>query len=386
MRPAEVIRTVMRSFACAAVMCAALWPLQTAAQSCAAPPDLGDGWKVAAPQTQGLDAAQLCAIGPRFDAWAQANAHAVLVVRNGVLVYERYFTGEDEKFGERIGAVAYDAGKLHDVRSVTKSIVSVGIGIAIARGLIASVNVPVFSLFPEYADLRTPEKDAITVQHLLTMSAGLAWNENVPYSDPRNSEVQMYGATDPIRYVLSQPLATPPGRVYNYNGGLTTLLAAIVKKAGGRPFDQFLQEALFEPLGVSEVEWIRNGAGDPWPASGLRLRPRDLAKIGQLVLSRGEAQGRQIVPAAWIDQSITPQINGEGMFYYGYQWWLGRTLVARQDVSWAVAVGLGGQRMFVVPSKGLVVVVHAGLYRGPIFQGTVGNTVLNGYVLPALQP
>ena len=308
----------------------------------------------------------------------------MLVARNGVLVYERYFTGEDEKFGQPLGAVAYDAGKLHDVRSVTKSIVSLGIGIAIERGLIPSVDVPVFSLFPEYADLRTPEKDAVTLQHLLAMSAGFAWNESVPYSDPRNSEVQMYNAADPIRHVLSQPLATPPGRLYNYNGGLTTVLAAAVKKATGRPFDQFLQEALFDPLGIGHVEWIRNGQGDVWPASGLRLRPRDLARIGQLVLSRGAWQGKQIVPAAWIDQSLTPQFNGEGMFYYGYQWWLGRTLVARQEVSWAAAVGWGGQRMFVVPSRGLVVVVHAGLYRSPIFQGSVGNTVLSGYVLPAL--
>jgi CubicO group peptidase (beta-lactamase class C family) len=251
----------------------------------------------------------------------------VLVARNGVLVYERYFTGEDEKFGQPLGAVAYDAGKLYDVRSVTKSIVSLGIGIAIERGLFPSVDAPVFSLFPEYADLRTPEKDAITLQHLLTMSAGFAWNESVPYSDPRNSEVQMYNAADPIRHVLAQPLATQPGRVYDY----------------------------------------------------------DVARIGQLVLSRGAWQGKQIVPAAWIDQSFTPQINGEGLFFYGYQWWLGRTLVARQEVSWAAAVGWGGQRMFVVPSRGLVVVVHAGLYRSPIFQGSVGNAVLNGHVLPALQ-
>ena len=144
--------------------------------------------------------------------------------------------------------------------------------------------------------------------------------------------------------------------VYNYNGGLTMLLAAAVKKATGRPFDQFLQEALFDPLGITQVEWLRDRHGDPWPASGLRLRPRDLARIGQLVLLRGAWQGKQIVPAAWIDQSITPQINGEGLFYYGYQWWLGRTMVAREDVSWASAVGWGGQRMFVVPSKGLVFV------------------------------
>ena len=366
------------------VFTVALAPLSAAAEDCASPPDLGDGWKVAAPATQGLDGERLCAIGPRFDAWTQANTHAVLVVRNGVLVYERYFTGEDEKWGERLGAVVYDAGKLHDLRSVTKGVASLGIGIAIERGLIASVNVPVFSLFPEYADLRTPEKDAITLQHLLTMSAGLAWNEQVPYSDPGNSETQMFMAADPIRHVLSRPLAAPPGQGYNYNGGLTTVLAAIVSRAIGKPFDQFIQEALFDPLGITQVEWIRDRHGNPWPASGLRLRPRDLARIGQLVLSRGEWQGRQIVPAAWIDQSITPQINGDGLMFYGYQWRLGRSLVARQEVGWAAGWGWGGQRLFVVPSKGLVVVTHAGLYRSPMLQVVPGYTVLNDYVLPAL--
>jgi CubicO group peptidase (beta-lactamase class C family) len=104
---------------------------------------------------------------------------------------------------------------------------------------------------------------------------------------------------------------------------------------------------------------------------------------GQLVLSRGEWQERRIVSAAWIEQSIAPQINGEGLFFYGYQWWLGRSLLAQREVDWAAAVGLGGQRMFVVPSKGLVVVVHAGLYRSRL-QSAVGFTVLNGHVLPAL--
>jgi CubicO group peptidase (beta-lactamase class C family) len=105
-----------------------------------------------------------------------------------------------------------------------------------------------------------------------------------------------------------------------------------VAKAAGRPFDRFVQQALLDPLGISDAEWVRGSGGLPWAASGLRLRPRDLAQVGQLVLSRGEWQGKRVVSADWIAQSIAPQINGEGLFFYGYQWWLGRSLVAQREV------------------------------------------------------
>lgn len=367
----------------AAIALAPAGVLAQGAADCGAPPDLKDGWRVSAPQEQQLAPALICSIGPEFDAWKPANAHAVVVVRHGVLVYERYFAGEDERFGEKLGRVAFDARTLHDLRSVSKSITSLAVGIALDRGWLKDLDAPVFSFFPEYPELRTPEKERITLRHLLTMSAGLAWNENVPYSNPANSEVKMIGTPDPYRFVLAQPVATPPGQIYNYNGGGTMLLAKVLAKASGKPFDVLVKEALFEPLGIAEAEWARYPSGDANAASGLRLRPRDLARIGQMVLARGLWQGRRIVASSWIEQSTTPQINGEGLFFYGFQWWLGRTLSNRREVGWWSAVGWGGQRVFVVPDEDIVVVVTAGLYNGPIFQGAVGATVLNGHVLPA---
>jgi CubicO group peptidase (beta-lactamase class C family) len=143
------------------------------------------------------------------------------------------------------------------------------------------------------------------------------------------------------------------------------------------------QEVLFDPLGIREVEWGRYGNGDPVAGWGLRMRPRDLAKIGQLVLDRGRWQGKQIVPEAWIAQSTAPQIDpGWRGAFYGYLWWLGRSLVERREIDWIAGVGLGGQRVFIVPDRDLVAVVTAGLYRSPL-QDQVGSTVLNRYVLPA---
>jgi CubicO group peptidase (beta-lactamase class C family) len=345
------------------------------------PVDLQDGWPIGSPESVGLDGELLRGIGPHFESWTDANAHAILVARHGELVYEHYFTGEDQSWGKVLGRVTYDAGKRHDLRSITKSITSLLIGIAVDRAWIGGLDTPVFSFFPEHADLRSPEKDKITLRHLLTMSPGFAWNEDLPYSNPENSERLMSAAPDLCRYVLEQPLIRPPGRTYIYNGGATALLAAILRKTSGQSIDVLAQRELFDPLGISDVEWIRYADSAPVAASGLRLRPRDLLKIGQIVLAGGAWQGRRIVSRSWIEDSTAPHINGEGLFFYGYQWWLGRSLVNREEIKWVSGVGYGGQRLYVVPTKGLVVLAMAGLYDSTMFHGIVGEVVLRRYAL-----
>jgi CubicO group peptidase (beta-lactamase class C family) len=354
------------------------------AQDCAPPPDLKDGWQVATPQSADMDAALLCSIGTRFDAWKEANAHAVLVLRRGQLVYEKYFTGEDQRWGAPLGKVAYDGSQRHDMRSISKSVVALLTGIALERGWIASLDQSVYAFFPEHADLRTPEKDAMTIRHLLMMASGLAWNENLPYSNPQNSERIMTTAPDRVRYVLEQPLSTLPGSQYNYSGGATTLLAAILRKVSGLRLDAMAKTLLFDPLDISEAEWVSYMDGEPIAASGLRLRPRDLARIGQMVLEQGQWRGRRIVSTGWIAAMTAPQINGDGLFFYGYQWWLGRSLSDGQELQWSAAFGWGGQRLYIIPDRDLVIVVLAGLYYNPPLQGAVGNIVLNRHVLPAV--
>ncbi|MBI3516558.1 MAG: serine hydrolase, partial [Proteobacteria bacterium] len=292
------------------------------AQDCGAPAARDDGWAIAPPEAVGLDPARVCAIEGRL-ADGKANIHAVLVARNGTLVFERYFTGADEIWGRPTGTVTFDPETKHDVRSISKSVTSLVFGIALGPAAAATLDAPVFDFFPEYAGLRTPEKDRILVRHLLTMSAGLAWDETRPYTDPENSEIRMIRSTDPHRFVLEQPVALAAGQRYNYSGGSATLLAAIVEKISGRPFDDFARTALFEPLGITDTAWIKMPNSVTAAASGLRLKPRDLAKLGQLVLARGQWQGRLVAPATWIDQSIAPQISGASIYFYGYQWWLG---------------------------------------------------------------
>jgi CubicO group peptidase (beta-lactamase class C family) len=281
------------------------------------PAKLNDGWPVAAPEQQGIDGPILSGIGPRFAAWDKACAHAVVVARHGTLVYEHYFTSEDWRWNEPLGAVAFDATVKHDVRSITKSVTSLLVGVALDHGWITDINTPVVTYFPEHGDLRTPEKERITRAHLLTMSAGLAWDESVPWTSATNNEHLMDEASDPYRYVLEQPVAAPPGQLYNYCGGAPTLLQGVVQKTSGKALDILAREALLEPLDITDAEWTRFPNGDVRGYGGLRLRARDLVKIGQLVLNHGIWQGRQIIPAEWIEESTAPQINGESIFFYG---------------------------------------------------------------------
>ena len=184
----------------------ALAPLQSGAQTneimeCGTPASGMDTWEVAKQASAGWDIKGLCALAEHLDASPQENVHGVVVVHANRLVFEKYITGPDERWGLPLGDTAHGPNVLHDVRSVTKSVISLLVGIAIDRKLIGGVDQPVLGFFPEYAPLRSPEKDGILLRHLLAMSSGLAWDENRPYSDPKNSEIRMARARGslPIR-------------------------------------------------------------------------------------------------------------------------------------------------------------------------------------------
>jgi CubicO group peptidase (beta-lactamase class C family) len=330
---------------------------------CGVPVARDDGWPVASVNEDKLiDRGALCRMADRLAASSTANVHAVLVARGGKLVFERYFRGSDEIQSRRVGNVTFDADTLHDMKSVSKSVASLALGIAIDRGLIGSVNEPIFSFFPELSDLRSTEKERIQLVHALTMSMGLKWVEATPDNDDDNDEARMHRAPDPCRYVLGLAATVPAGQEFFYNTGALTLVSAIIRKTTGRPLDEFARAALFEPLGITAVEWNRV-KGDTDAGGGLRLRPRDMAKIGQLVLAGGRWNDRQIVSKAWIDASMTPRTDATSLFFYGYLWWLGRSLLNGREVHWAGALGRGGQSIRIVPELDLVVVVTAGYYQ-----------------------
>ena len=352
--------------------------------ACGSPASLNDGWPTATPEGTSLDGPRLCGIAARLAA-TNANVHAVVIVRHGKLVFEQYFNGDDQLWGTERGPHEFDASTKHDMRSVSKSVTSLLVGIAIDRELIRNVDEPVLKFFPDYAAVKTAGWDNITLRHLLTMSSGMQWDQNRPWADPQNNERQLTIEADPFRYILSKPVAAPPGTVWNYNSGETDLLGNVIERVSGMSLEAFAREALFAPLGISDWEWMKYRNEHISAAAGLRLRPRDAAKIGQLVLYKGAWGGKQIVSSKWIEQSVTPRFQAigyfGGLFYYGQQWWMGRTLSGDKDVKWIAAQGLGGQRIFIVPELDLVVVTTAGLYGSPR-QGNAPLDILANFIIP----
>jgi CubicO group peptidase (beta-lactamase class C family) len=338
-----------------------------------------------APATVAVDLTRLAALVEWLDGFPAANIHSVVVRRKGELAFEHYRMGSDYRWAEALPNFVHGALTRHDLRSITKSITSLLVGIAIDQGHLAGIDEPVFSYFPNCADLRTPEKDGITLRHLLTMSAGFEWNEYIPYTDPTNSERQMLEAGDRWRFALTPNLVASPGAIWNYNGGSTELLGAVVSRGTGQAIDAYAREVLFSPLGIEDVEWLTYPDRIPAAASGLRLRAADLAKIGELVLARGLWRESRIVSASWIEESTRAHIGPDDrLTFYGYQWWLGRSLTDGRELSWIMAQGLGGQKLFIVPALDLVTVITAGHYSDPM-EVWLPLLIFNRYVLPATQ-
>ncbi len=319
-------------------------------------------WQVVTPEEAGFApdlAAQLDAAFARGDL---PNLHGVVLVRHGKLVLERYYSGLDESRGVPLGKVTFGPEVKHDLRSVTKSIVSLLYGIALGEGHVPAPDRPLLEHFPDHADLAAdPARRAMTVAHALTMTLGTEWDESLPYTDPRNSETAMDRAPDRIRFILERPMIAEPASRWNYNGGATALLAHLIARNTDTPLMDYARAKLFQPLGIVDVVWSLGPDGVPAAASGLRLRPRDLAKIGQMVLDRGQWNGTQVVPEAWLAESFRRGLaTGDGLDY-GYQWWLsGREA---EGEAWIAGFGNGGQRLVIVPGLDVVVVVTAGNYN-----------------------
>jgi CubicO group peptidase (beta-lactamase class C family) len=249
----------------------------------------------------------------------------------------------------------YHGTSLHTMQSVTKTTSSVIMGIAITRGdFKASLDTPLLNYFdPAKVKNVDDRKRRITLRHVLTMSTGLDWNEEVAYDDPHNDADLMEATDDWVQYVIDRPMAHEPGKVFNYSSGVSELLAYIFQKETGQDIEKYGQKYLFTPLGMDHY-WKRSPMGVVDTEGGLFLRNTDLAKIGYLYLHDGIWDGQQIVSKDWVRQSLTPFIEAEEGFQYGYKWWL----LPRTDKQGYVSMarGFGGQRLMVFPQEDMIVV------------------------------
>jgi CubicO group peptidase (beta-lactamase class C family) len=312
------------------------------------------GWRFSTPEAQGMDGAKLDAA---LEAAEQRNLslHGLLVIRHGCIVKEKYFS-------------PYDAGTRHDLFSCTKSFVSALMGIAIEKGYVADTARLVLGFFPRSFARTDSRKRALTVENLLTMSSGLGWAEG----DETYERMYTLPGGDWISFVLDSPMVAEPGRRFTYSSGNSHILAAIIQRSSGKDLYDFARASLFGPLGISDLRWERDPEGLPIGGWGLRLSPRDMAKLGYLYLHEGLWEGKQVVPAAWVRESTRPHIKADGGWGYGYQWWVDPA------VPFFAARGRYGQAIFVVPSLDLVVVFTAHIQ--PI---DPEQELLESYIIPA---
>lgn len=373
---------------------------------------VSEHWPTSTPQAQGLDPAPLLALDSAIKAGAFGFVDRIAVVRHGKLVlnerYERDYvaasadydlTPHQFNYRHPDWHPYYQGRDVHSLQSVTKSIASALIGIAVGRGEIEGVDTPLLTLLKGY-DLTgvDPELHKATLEDLLTMRTGIEWHESDRPIGPTNTTIQMEGSDDWVRFTLDQPMDAAPGEKFNYNSGTSHMMSAIIREATGYTADKYAEEYLFGPLGIEDYHWKITPAGLPDTEGGLYLEAEQLLKLGQLYLNRGAWEGTQVLPESWVDQSVAHQVESiNGPFWnYGYQWWL----INRSGIEIWAGMGFGDQYLIVIPDYDLVGVVNSwNLFGGierriqPEFISTLLESASNGgaaeakateWVLPVL--
>ncbi|MFX1513948.1 MAG: serine hydrolase domain-containing protein [Promethearchaeota archaeon] len=321
-------------------------------------------WKYSLPENQGLDSTILNSM---MDYIHEKNfpIDSVLVIKNGFLVLEEYPNS------------LYTKDTLHFIYSCTKSVTSALIGIAIEEGFINNIDQKVVNFFSErdIGNLDSRKKN-MTIEHLLTMSAGFDWDEwTYWYWDSRNDLYQAIESNDMVQFILDRPMVYEPGAKWVYNSGASHLLSAIIHVTTGISTLDFAKKYLFEPLDINNINWGHDSQGVYYGGFDLYMRPRDMAKIGYLFLNNGTWNDQQIISTDWVTQSTKIAFYPWGSTGYGYQWWL------NPSAGYYFASGLFAQRIIIIPECNLVVVFTAEIRSG----SDPELNLLKNYILPAIK-
>lgn len=267
------------------------------------------------------------------------DVHSVMVYRDRKKLYSGYFNG-------------FNADSLNNVKSITKSIIGLLIGIAVDQGDINSIQQPIVDYFREcqLTEKTHRDKQGITIEHLLLMQSGIAWNNRARIKD------DWWFHDTPHCFLLNEfPMDTLPGRAFSYNSAVAHLLSGILSRATGESTLSFAKKHLFGPLQIGNIIWTQDRSGEYYGNSELYLKPEDLIKIGQMLLHKGKYRKRQILSREWISTMTEKAYDATSLMDYGYLW-----MTSKEDRPFFYfAGGSGGQHLFVVPEKDLVVVTTA---------------------------
>jgi len=331
--------------------------------------DTVDEWTMVSFQDAGVKAAPIAELIGAIRREDYKNIHSVLLARGGRLILEEYFHG-------------YDRDKPHQIRSATKSIGSVLVGIAIDRGYLPGVEEPIFQYFKDKdGELDDRTKD-VTIKSLLTMTSGFDCDDHS--GESFQCERAMYKAENWVNFALNLPMAHRPGEHWAYNSTSLILLSDIIAQASGLSVRRFADKYLIEPLGITDIQWGFSPKGHVWLGGNASMRPRDMAKFGQMCLDKGSWQNKQIVSEAWLSESTGLHAYSNYGMGYGYLWWRGRQSIKGRSIEGFWAQGNGGQAVFICPNVDLVAVFTGGNYNSILELQFMG--MLTNYILPAMLP
>lgn len=359
-----------------------------------APEFINDGIETGTLEIVDMDAARIAKAANEINCGKFGEVHSMLIYRNDLLVVEEYFQGHKfqwdapDYYGEQI---QWTREMPHHIMSCTKSFTSACIGIAIELGFIDNVHQSIFDYLPDHQHLKTNNREYITLEHLLTMTSGLAWNEwSAPHGTSANDIDMLYfDCNDPITCVLERPWVAEPGQLFTYNGGGMIILAEILRNATNMNIDEFSMKYLFEPLGIDSTQWTNYDNGLFDAAGSLKLSPRDMLKFGITYLKNGLWDDERIISSEWIKNSSSlykqnKRINipGEdsGRSGYAYSWWTSEIDHSGRKIKMFRAGGWGGQSIMVFPELDMVIVFTGGNYAA----NSKLYKVLKKYVFPAV--
>ena len=291
-----------------------------------------DSWRLSTPQNEGMNSSRLVEMMNYLDNESALHPTAVLVVRNGYIVLEEYLSTQ---LGQNT---------TQDMLSCTMSMISALVGVAISQGLL-TLNQSVLEFFSgREIDNYITSKDAITIEHLLTDTAGFDWEENI-------DSVQMRATHDWVQFILDKPMVRQPGTYFEYNSGLAHLLSVILENVTGMSTLEYAKSTIFDPLGITDYEWETDPQGVYDGGRGLKITLRDMAKFGYLYLNNGSWNGNQIIPLSWIRDSSSFQVSVNNIKDYGYLWWI------YKGTGIYSAVGFAVRAISVIPEYDIVAIV-----------------------------
>jgi len=355
------------------------------------PSGFDDGLETASLEEVGMKTAPIENMMNYLNSNSTHTIHNILIIKDNKLVFEEYFKGYKLNYsssdlnGEFID---YTRTTDHPMQSISKSVTSVILGIAVKDGYITDLNKKIIDYFPEYSDLLTGEKANVTIHHLLSMTSGIAWDETIlPIGNFQGDFTQLFACDDPIRFILSKPLVSVPGINFSYSSGSTNLIGVIIEKATGKTFLEYANQKLFDPLRSEGGSWSNFRNGKIYASGGLCFKARELTKIGLLFLNDGIWEGNQIITTDWIDKSQCKHIATSANFFpnsgYGYQWWVTNFILKGVSHKCFFAAGWGDQFMFIIPSLNMIVEFNSGNFQGV---STISPfDLMNSYILKAIE-